>query len=175
MLDDMLTLSLLRHAKSSWDDPKLKDFDRPLTSRGQLAAPRIGAYMAARGLAPELILCSPAVRTRQTLDLVLPCLSGGPTVEYEEAFYLAAPSVLLARIRKIEAGVHHVMIVGHDPGIPGLALKLIGAGNAADRQAVAAKFPTAALAVITFKADRWTRLRPGSGRLDLFMTPKLLP
>src|SRR5436190_18664812 len=104
----MLTLSLLRHAKSSWDDASLKDFDRPLSERGESAAPRMGAYMAAQGLAPELVLCSPAVRARQTLDLVLPRLAGGPTVVYEDAFYLATSSVLIARVRKIGAKVRHV-------------------------------------------------------------------
>ena len=125
----MLTLSLLRHAKSSWDDASLEDFDRPLAKRGESAAPRMGAFMAAQGLAPELILCSPAVRARQTLDLVLPHLAGGPTVVYEDSFYLAAPSVLLARLRKIEGKVRHVMIVGHDPGMQGLALELAGDGR----------------------------------------------
>src|SRR5262245_8755490 len=101
----MLTLMLLRHAKSSWDDGSLRDFDRPLAPRGESAAPRMGAYMAEQGLAPQLILCSPAVRTRQTVDLVLPHLEGDPTVVYEDRFYLAAPSVLLARLRRIEAKV----------------------------------------------------------------------
>src|SRR5262249_41406064 len=71
ILRPMLPLMLLRHAKSSWDDGSLEDFDRPLAPRGEAAAPRMGAYMAAHDLAPQLILCSPAVRTRQTLDLVL--------------------------------------------------------------------------------------------------------
>ena len=82
-----------------------------------------------QGLAPDLVLCSPAVRARQTLDLVLPHLAGSPTVVYEDNFYLAAPSVLLARVRKIEAKVRHVLIVGHDPGMQGLALELSGAGG----------------------------------------------
>jgi len=149
----MLTLTLLRHAKSSWEEPSLKDFDRPLSKRGENAAPRVGAYMAAQGLAPELVLCSPAVRARQTLDLVLPHLAGTPTVEYEEAFYLAAPSALLGRLRKISAKVHHVMIVGHDPGMQGLAMDLAGTGDAETLQALTHKFPTAGLAVIRFKAQ----------------------
>ena len=134
----MLTLSLLRHAKSNWDDPSLKDFERPLSKRGENAAPRVGAYMAVQGLAPDLVLCSPAVRARQTLGLVLPRLAGGPTVVYEENFYLAAPSVLLARVRKVEAKVRHILIVGHDPGMQGLALELSGAGGADALQALAA-------------------------------------
>src|SRR5262249_11074132 len=127
----MLTLSLLRHAKSSWDDPALEDFDRPLSKRGATAAPRMGAYMAAQGLAPDLVLCSPAVRARQTLDLVLSHLGSGPTVTYEDALYLAAPSVLLARLHKVEAAARHVLIVGHDPGIQALAVELSSSGKAA--------------------------------------------
>jgi len=155
----MLTLSLLRHAKSSWDDPALEDFDRPLSKRGETAAPRMGAYMAAQGLRP---------------DLVLARLSGSPTVTYEDGFYLAAPSVLLARIRKIEAKVHHALIVGHDPGIQGLALELSHTGKAAAMAALRAKFPTAALAVIRFQDGAWSKVATGKGRLDLFVTPKSL-
>jgi phosphohistidine phosphatase len=170
----MLTLSLLRHAKSSWDHPALDDFDRPLSKRGATAAPRMGAYMAAHRVAPDLVLCSPAVRARQTLDLVLPHLSGGPTVVYEDGFYLAASSVLLARIRKIEAKVRHVLIVGHDPGMQGLALELAGSGKGEALKALASKFPTAALAVIRFKGQDWAKVDEGMGRLDLFVTPKSL-
>ncbi len=171
----MLTLSILRHAKSSWENPGAKDFDRPLAKRGEAAAPRMGAFMAKSGIAPDLILCSPAVRARQTLDLVLPQLTGTPTVEYEEAFYLAAPSVLLGRVRKIGPKMHHVMIVGHDPGMQGLAMELAGTGDAEALAALARKFPTAGLAVIRFKAREWAKIGPGKGRLDVFMTPKALP
>lgn len=170
----MLTLSLLRHAKSSWDDGSLKDFERPLAKRGESAAPRMGAFMAEHGLAPQLILCSPAVRARQTVDLVLPHLAGGPTVVYEDNLYLAAPSVLLARLRKIEGKIDHVMIVGHDPGMHGLAVELSGGGEAGMLQALAAKFPTAGLAVIRFKARSWAKVGRGTGRLELFTTPKML-
>jgi phosphohistidine phosphatase len=171
----MLTLSLLRHAKSNWDNPGAKDFDRPLAKRGEEAAPRMGAFMAKNGIAPELILCSPAVRTRQTLDLVLPQLAGTATVAYEEAFYLAAPSVLLARLRKVGAKVHHLMIVGHDPGMQGLATELSGSGDAEALEALARKFPTAGLAVIRFKAREWAKIEPGKGHLEIFITPKMLP
>ena len=171
----MLTLSLLRHAKSSWDDPALEDFDRPLSKRGATAAPRMGAFMAAQRILPDLVLCSPAVRARQTLDLVLPHLSGGATVVYQDGFYLAASSALLARLRKVEAKAAHVLIVGHDPGMQGLALELSGSGKGEALKALGRKFPTAALAVIRFKGDDWTKVEEGRGRLDLFVTPKSLP
>ena len=171
----MLTLSLFRHAKSSWDDPGVKDFDRPLAPRGEEAAPRMGAFMAEHDIQPELILCSPAARTRRTLDLVLPHLNGGPTVIYEESFYLAPTSQLLARVRKIEAKVRHVMIIGHDPGMHGLAVELAGSGAPKLMQALAAKFPTAGLAVLDFELDEWSKVGPGLGQLRIFMTPKRLP
>ena len=170
----MLTLSLLRHAKSSWEDGSLEDFERPLAKRGESAAPRMGAFMAERGLAPQLVLCSTAARARQTLDLVLPHLAGDPSVVYEDRLYLAAPSVLLARLRKVDGNISHVMIVGHDPGMHGLAVALAGAGEPSMLQALAAKFPTAGLAVIRFKARSWAKVGRGAGRLELFTTPKML-
>ena len=170
----MLTLSLLRHAKSSWDDPALDDFDRPLSKRGETAAPRMGGFIEARELAPQLVLCSPALRARQTLDLLLPHLRGGPAVVYEDGFYLAAPAVLLARIRKIDAKVGHVLVVGHDPGLQGLALELASSGKTEALRALGSKFPTAALAVLRFRVDDWAKVEPGIGRLDLFVTPKSL-
>lgn len=170
----MLILSLFRHAKSSWDDPGVKDFDRPLAPRGETAAPRMGAFMAEHDIQPQLILCSPAVRTRQTLDLVLPHFNSDPTVVYQEGFYLAPASQLLARVRKVEAKVRHVMIVGHDPGMHGLAVELAGSGAPKLMQALAAKFPTAGLAVLDFELDKWSKVGPGGGQLRVFMTPKRL-
>ncbi len=170
----MLTLSLLRHAKSSWDNPGLDDFERPLARRGEAAAPRMGAFMKKHGIAPQLILCSSAVRTRQTLDLVLPHLAGTPAVQYEDALYLAAARTLLARVRKISPEVTHAMLVGHDPGMHELAMDLAATGDAEALAALARKFPTGGLAVIGFEASGWSRIAPGKGRLELFVTPKTL-
>jgi phosphohistidine phosphatase len=168
----MLTLLLLRHAKSSWDDPSLDDFDRPLAERGEAAAPRMGAYMREQGLAPDLVLCSTAKRARQTLDLVLPHLAGKADVVYDKGLYLATPAALLARIRKIGPGVRQAMVVGHDPGMHMLALELAGAGEPERLQALARKFPTGALAMIRFKVRNWENVEPGRGSLVLFMSPK---
>jgi len=173
----MLTLTLLRHAKSNWDDPSLEDFDRPLGRRGRDAAPKMGKALAARGLKPDLIVCSSAVRARQTLELVLDAF-GSPTphVVYDDAIYMAMPEVLLARLRA-HAGSdapRHVMIVGHNPGLEELALMLAVRGPAAERGRMAEKFPTASAAVITFDAGDWGGVAPGSGKLELFLTPKQL-
>ena len=135
----------------------------PLAKRGEDAAPRMGAFMAAQRLAPDLILCSPAVRARQTLDLVLPHLAGGARRSTTRtAFYLAAPSVLLARVRKIEAKVRP----RHDRR-PRPRHARAGHWSSPARampsgcEALAAKFPTAGLAVIRFKAREWAKIRRG--------------
>lgn len=175
----MLTLTLLRHAKSSWDEP-LDDHDRPLAKRGLKAAPEMGAALAAMGLRPDLVICSGAVRTRETLALVLDELGApAPDVVYDDSVYMASPQTLLKRLRAIAPGPdrgtpRHVMLVGHNPGMEELALELVGSGAADDRARMAKKFPTAAAAVIAFNADAWASIKPGTGRLEHFLTPKRL-
>jgi len=176
----MLTLTLLRHAKSSWDEPALDDYDRPLAKRGKKAAPEMGAALAAMGLRPDLVLCSGAVRARATLDLVLPKLGAPvPQVVYDDAIYMATPDELLARLHCVgpaETGEtqRHVMMVGHNPGLEELAVLLVGDGAADDTTRMSEKFPTAAVAVLAFNADSWAGIEPGSGRLEHFLTPKQL-
>jgi len=170
-----LTLSLLRHAKSSWDDPATDDFDRPLGERGRRDAPRMGAFMAAQGLVPDRVLCSPARRTRETLALVLPSLGPPPpAVEHARDLYLATGETLLGRLRSGNARDSHVLLLAHDPGLQDLALALAGAGPREALAALARKFPTAALAVIDLDAADWRSIGPRTGRLRLFMTPKRL-
>ncbi len=101
----------------------------------------MGAFMAEHGIAPDLVLCSPSVRTRQTLDLVLPHFSPATTVVYEDALYLALASTLLKRIRELEADISHAMIVAHDPGLHQLAMELPGSGDPDVLQALAAEVP----------------------------------
>jgi phosphohistidine phosphatase len=172
----MLTLSLLRHAKSSRDDAELEDHERPLAKRGTKDAPRIGRFMAAEEVRPDLVLCSSAVRTRATLTLVLAELPGRPPeIAYDDELYLAAPPGLLGRLAKVKASVGHVLMVGHNPGLHALALALTGGGEHKALAGLAGKFPTGALAVIDFDAGSWSALKPGSGHLRLFMTPRRLP
>src|SRR5262249_43169550 len=152
-------LSLLRHVKSSWSDARLKDIERPLSVRGEKAAPRMGAFMARQGLAPDLILCSPSVRTRETLDLVLPRLKAAPEVVYEDALYLANPATMLKRLRKVAASVRHTMIIGHNPGLQSLGQQLAGAGAEEDLGALAEKLPTGGLVVMTFDVPSWAKVK----------------
>ena len=179
----MLQLLLFRHAKSDWTVASRGDFDRPLAERGRRDAPRMGAYMREHAIMPDLVLCSTARRTRETLDLLLVDLtpaavklrSAPPRVDFEEALYLAESFDLLDRVRMVPRGVARVMLVGHNPGMHELAMDLAGAGARADRTHLAGKFPTAALAVITFEVADWSEVALARGRLERFVTPRELP
>jgi phosphohistidine phosphatase len=168
----MLTLSLLRHAKSSWKNPSLPDRERPLASRGIADAPMMGRTMTERGIDPELVLCSSARRTVDTLALVLPELKVEPKVEYEDALYHASPAEMLEMLRAIQPGASRVMIVGHNPEIQRLALDLIGSGSKHMRDRLQEKYPTAGLVVINFTAGLWSSVDVNSGSLNLFLAPR---
>ena len=168
----MLTLSLLRHAKSSWSNPALADIDRPLATRGVTDAPLMGKAMAEHGLDPELVLCSAARRTRDTLDLVLPELKVEPKVVYEEALYHASPETMLQMLHAIQPGSNRVMLVGHNPEIQSFALDLVGAGPKHFRDRLRTKYPTAGLAVINFAAGLWKNVEINTGTLNLFLAPR---
>lgn len=171
----MLTLSLLRHAKSSWDDRALDDHERPLAKRGTKAAPEVARYIKAEGLVPDLVLCSTAVRTRATLALLVAELGPpAPAIRFEDALYLAPSDVILSRIRAVETGVRHVMVIGHNPGMHALALELVGDGDRKTVASLATEFPTAALAVFAFDVGRWSEIGAASGRLERFVTPRRL-
>ena len=170
----MVTLLLLRHAKSSWDTMSLADYDRPLAKRGRKAAPLIGAEIARLGLRPDLILCSGAARTRETLDLVLPALEPRPETVYDDTIYMATPATLLGLLRKLPAGggaPKTVLVVGHNPGLEELSELLVGGGKADAQELMAEKFPTGALAVFTFAGDTWSDIALGAGTLAHFITP----
>ena len=166
----MSRLLVLRHAKSSWDDPELGDHDRPLAPRGRRAAKAMAEHLRREQVAPELVLCSSALRTRETLDLVSPAL-GDAAVSVEEGLYAASADNLLARLRAVEDDVDSVMLVGHNPGLEQLALGLAGSGD--ELPEMQRKYPTGALATLDF-AGRWRDLAPGSAELTAFVKPKQL-
>jgi len=170
----MRTLTLFRHAKSSWADAGLEDFDRPLATRGVEAAPLMGAFLAERGLVPDLVLCSGSRRTRQTLDLAFGPLKARPETQFLDDLYHATVPALLAIIRRAPSSTRHLMLVGHNPGLQALALELIGGGDPSGRRAIAHKFPSAAVAVMTFDAPNWAAIGARAAYLTIFMTPKQL-
>jgi phosphohistidine phosphatase len=163
-------LFLLRHAKSSWDDPGLDDHERRLAPRGRRASKLIGEHLRREGIAPSLVLCSSASRTRETLERVMPA-PGATDVSYEDGLYEASSGSLLQRLREVPPDVDSVMLVAHQPAIQELALDL--AGDGVDLARVTAKFPTGALATLVFDGD-WSELGPGSAELVAFVKPKEL-
>ena len=171
----MLTLALLRHAKSSWNDPELEDRARPLTKRGVKAAPLMARTLLKVGVKPDLILCSTAVRTRATLALMLAELKGSaPTVAYDDSLYLADPQTILSMLKEVPKETRTVLVVGHNPGLHELALELTGRGERKLVGALAREFPTAALAVLTFEGEDWSEISAASGTLLHFVTPRRL-
>jgi phosphohistidine phosphatase len=168
----MRRLMLLRHGKSDWPSG-MKDLDRPLAERGRQAVPRVAAHMAEEQLFPDLALVSPARRARETWELVAPKLGEVPA-RSEPRFYESPPERLLAVVRELEPDVRSVLLVGHNPGFEDLAKLLIGHGDRYAFARMAKKYPTAGLAVIDFPVEDWPAVKPGSGRLDRFVTPKSL-
>jgi phosphohistidine phosphatase len=194
----MHTLLLLRHAKSSQDNPKLDDFDRPLAERGHSDAPRMGAEIARRGWQPDLVLVSTALRARQTWQMASAAFpdfpffphdhhqTGGadtdamtetksPTVSrFEDGLYMAEAPEMLKRLHDLPDSARCVLVIGHNPGLEDLALML--AGPDSEQKALKhmnKKFPTAALARLTFDSP-WAELSPGSATLTHFLRVKRL-
>jgi phosphohistidine phosphatase len=159
----MRRLLLLRHAKSSWSDPALADFDRPLNGRGLKAAPLIGHFMRKRKVRPGVVLCSPAQRTRQTAALVIEAAGIEVSPRYDERIYEASPLQLLEVVAQIEAEATYVMLVGHNPGMEGLLLALTGEVR---------RMPTAALAHILLDIEKWSDVRETGGQLEWLVKPK---
>lgn len=169
-----LYLTLMRHAKSAWDDPDLDDHDRPLNKRGRRDAPRIGTWLASRAPLPDLILCSTARRTRETAMLARPLLGEGARLRHLKSIYLAEPQALLSLVHKTPDGVGHLMLIGHNPGLEQLAINLVGDGDPALHKSLTEKFPTAACACMSFDVERWADIAPGTGTLRAYMVPKRL-
>jgi phosphohistidine phosphatase len=158
-------LLLLRHAKSSWDDPTLSDHDRPLAPRGRKAAERMSRYLAEQDVSISLVLCSSARRTRQTIDLVAP--SG--EIQIDPGLYGASADQLLDRLRQVPEEARTVMVVGHNPGLHELAIDLLDAGT----ELAERKFPTGALATLSFSGT-WEELGTGRAELEGFVVPREL-
>jgi len=139
-------------------------------------APRMGAWMRAKGYEPKLVLCSTAERTKETLELVIPALTRRPQIRYDRSLYLAEWPALLAEIRAVADETSPLMVVGHNPGLEQLAIALaLQAQSAAERgrlEKLAQKFPTAALAVLDFEIADWSGLKSGLGRLIDYVRPK---
>jgi phosphohistidine phosphatase len=163
---------LFRHAKSSWEDQTLNDFDRPLAPRGTLACDAMRRYMAIGDIHPDRVVCSAAVRTRQTLEGVLPAIGEQAILQHFRGLYLAGPQAMLNRLRRTDEAANSVMLVAHNPGTQSLALRLASSGNATDLARLGEKFPTGALATLIFRGNTWSDLGPGTCELHSFVCPR---
>ena len=162
----MKTLLLLRHAKSSWDHPSMRDFDRPLADRGKRDAPRIGRALKEREPVPDLIISSPAARARETVEAVIKSAGLTASLQFDESIYDASLAELMRLVRGLPDQTSCVLMVGHNPGFEGLVNRLTGASE---------RMPTAALASIEFQVDHWQDVEDGQGKLLSVLTPRQLP
>ena len=166
----MKKLYVLRHAKSDWGDASLRDFDRPLNERGRKAAKALGKELRKRDLKPDLVLASPALRAKQTLQRVQDGFGTAFDVTEVERIYLAEPDALIDAIRHVPDDAQRVMLVGHNPGLQELVLAL--SEPSALRDEATEKFPTATLAEIRFGVQSWRDVSPGAGVLQILLRPR---
>lgn len=173
-MDAMKTVILMRHAKSSWRDRALDDLDRPLKKRGREAAPRMARWLDEQGLRPDRVLCSPARRTRETIELMRAADPSVPEPEIVPGLYEAAPAALLGELRRLPEDCDSVLMVGHQPGLGELLRLLTGGVASARLNRAFEKFPTAAVAVLEAEIAAWSGLGPEAARLVAFAAPREL-
>ncbi|HAT86576.1 MAG TPA: hypothetical protein DCS30_11900 [Rhizobiales bacterium] len=168
----MLRLYLLRHAKSSWANPALADYDRPLNKRGRNDMPNLARYMIEQSYQPERILCSGAMRTRQTLAVILPGLKSDTSIQLLNALYEGYAPDYLIQLRQHAQNSHSLMIIGHNTGMQEIALRLISQGNPELIADIETKFPTGALAVLDFDVASWNDISAQKATLTDFIKPR---
>jgi phosphohistidine phosphatase len=170
----MKRLFVLRHAKSSWDDPALEDFNRPLNDRGWKAAGRMGRELKQRELRFDLVMSSMAARARETLDGIRDKLELNVEVRFEPSMYLASEETLLSLVRALPQEIHCPLLIGHNPGLERLLVGLTHDDDDGLRHRIAHKYPTGAFAAVEFPAHRWADVTPGSGVIRELILPKEL-
>jgi phosphohistidine phosphatase len=169
-----MRLLLLRHAKAEKGEPGARDRDRALSARGRADAPKVGSYMARHALQPARALVSPALRTRETWELVASGLPKPCEASFEEKLYHAGPETILDVIRAAGSAATTLLVVGHNPGLHDAARLLIASGEVEARERLNEGLPTSGLVVVDFAGNDWRRLHPRGGRLERFVTPRSL-
>jgi phosphohistidine phosphatase len=170
-MPDLRHMFLLRHAKSSWDDGDLGDFDRPLNERGRRNARAMADYLKSSAFRPAIVLCSATLRTRQTWELLAPALNGVP-VSFEPDLYEASRHDLVTRLRHLDDHLASALVIGHNPGLQRLANHLCAGHGAPKALArLEEKFPTCTLATLEAKVEKWAELDQGCARLTDFVRP----
>ncbi len=169
----MKTLGLFRHAKSDWNDARLRDFDRPLNERGRKGASIMGKHIREHGLKWDRVIASPAVRVTETIELAAKAAGGSPPVNWDRRIYLANSMTLLDILREQEGDPASIMMIGHNPGLEDLIFDLVpDDGSSPLRDVVEVKFPTAAYAVLELDIDKWEDVAEGCARLTHLVRPR---
>ncbi|WP_070156258.1 SixA phosphatase family protein [Sphingobium phenoxybenzoativorans] len=169
----MKRLTLLRHAKSDWDDPVKRDFDRPLNGRGERAAALIGQFAKAKGMVFDHLVASPAVRVIETLDTFFEGYGERLEPQWDRRIYLASSVTLIDVIRDIPDSAETALLAGHNPGLEDLILTLVADnGESPLRDEVEIKFPTASLAVMDLSVDSWADVEKDCASLTSFTRPR---
>ncbi len=168
----MKTLTLLRHAKSGWDDPVARDFDRPLNAKGKRAAAMVGRHMRSLDLAFDHVVASPAVRVMETLDEIVAGYGRKISPVWDRRVYLASAATLLDVVHDLPADAESVLLIGHNPGLEDLVLMLVADGADPLRDAVEEKYPTASIAEMRFEVAEWAGIAAGTARFSRFVRPR---
>lgn len=170
----MKKVILLRHAKSSWDNPQLDDHDRPLSKRGEEAAPVIGAWLRRKNHLPDTVLCSSSTRTRETVKGMRRAMPQLPDPVIETGLYHASPQSMRDRLSRLPKNCDTVMLVGHQPGLSSLVRKLSDGKERRRCRRAYEHFPTAAAAVLEFDVDDWSAIEYAKARFVDFAKPREL-
>jgi phosphohistidine phosphatase len=165
------TLTLLRHAKSGWDDGVQRDFDRPLNAKGKRAAVSMGRHIRAEGLRFDHLVASPALRVAETLEAFASGYGRLPEVVADRRIYMASAATLLEVVCDLPPSADAALMVGHNPGLEDLVLMLVPGGGT-PRDAVEEKYPTASVAELRFAVENWAAVKAGGGVLVRFVRPR---
>ncbi len=169
----MKTISLLRHAKSGWDDPVARDFDRRLNARGRAGAAIVGKHLRSSGTRFDYVISSPAVRCTETLDELWEAYGEILHPNWDRRIYLASAATLLDVIQDLPDAASNVLMCGHNPGMEDLALMLVAdvQGDGL-RDTLEEKFPTGSIAELALPVERWSAAASGMAKLERFKRPR---
>jgi phosphohistidine phosphatase len=171
----MKRLITFRHAKSGWDQPATRDFDRALNDKGKRAAAVMGRHMKSLGMEFDTVIASPAVRVVETLDAMFDGYGKRPAVGWDRRVYLASASNLLEVVQEAPDSADTILLAGHNPGIEELVLSLTtdaGEEEIRNRSEIEEKYPTASVAELTFEVEHWSQIDEGRGHLVRFVRPR---
>lgn len=169
----MKRLGLFRHAKSDWQDPRARDFDRPLNERGRKGAALMGQHIHDQGPHWDRVISSPAIRCAETIELACHAVGQPVAVNWDRRIYLASSATLLDLLREQEGDPGSILMVGHNPGLEDLIFDLVpDDGSSPLRDVVEVKFPTATYVVLEFDIERWADLKERTGRLVHLTRPR---